>query len=137
MYATLHKPKNNIELYGLIFSYYFRKIYIEKLANRIYRKQVTSRELNLLKKDLSPMINLLPYDLTKSQSLAISEILNDMASDKRMNRILLGDVGSGKTIVSILASYISILNGYKGCIHGSLKYWPFSIIKNIRICLLA
>jgi len=58
----------------------------------------------------------LPFELTKSQKKVIAEIEADMASGKPMNRLLQGDVGSGKTIVSIWAQVICVQNGYQAAL---------------------
>jgi len=55
----------------------------------------------------------IPFTLTETQEKAIKEILKDMSKEKPMNRLLQGDVGSGKTIVGIYALYISYLNGFQ------------------------
>ena len=55
----------------------------------------------------------IPFELTKDQKNACEDIKNDLIKPKRMNRLLQGDVGSGKTIVSIIASYINYLGGYQ------------------------
>lgn len=56
----------------------------------------------------------LPFALTKDQKKALEEICHDLLSPQRMNRILLGDVGSGKTIVAMLGLYFNYLSGYQG-----------------------
>ena len=62
---------------------------------------------------MSDVINELPFKLTKAQLRVIEEIDNDMESDKIMNRLLQGDVGSGKTIVAIIAAYKAVKSGYQ------------------------
>jgi len=62
------------------------------------------------------LINSLPYRLTTDQQNACEEILRDMTSSFRMNRLLLGDVGSGKTIVSTIAVYANYLSGYQAAL---------------------
>ena len=62
---------------------------------------------------MSDIINKLPYNLTKAQTRVLEEIDNDMESNKPMNRLLQGDVGSGKTIVSIIAAYKCVKSGYQ------------------------
>ena len=62
---------------------------------------------------MSDVINDLPFKLTKAQLKVLEEIDNDMESEKSMNRLLQGDVGSGKTIVSIIASYKAVKSGYQ------------------------
>ena len=62
---------------------------------------------------MSDVINDLPFKLTKAQKRVLEEIDSDMESDKAMNRLLQGDVGSGKTIVSIIAAYKAVKSGYQ------------------------
>jgi ATP-dependent DNA helicase RecG len=58
----------------------------------------------------------LPFTLTNAQKKVIKEIRNDLGSGKQMNRLLQGDVGSGKTIVSLMCMLISMDNGFQSCI---------------------
>ena len=62
---------------------------------------------------MSDVINTLPFKLTKAQLRVLEEIDKDMESNKPMNRLLQGDVGSGKTIVSIIAAYKAVKSGYQ------------------------
>ena len=62
---------------------------------------------------MSDVINDLPFKLTKAQLRVLEEIDKDMESSKAMNRLLQGDVGSGKTIVSIIAAYKAVKSGYQ------------------------
>uniref|UniRef100_UPI0040258455 DEAD/DEAH box helicase n=1 Tax=Faecalibacterium prausnitzii TaxID=853 RepID=UPI0040258455 len=61
----------------------------------------------------APFWQSLPFAPTGAQRRAVEEILNDMAGDTAMNRLLQGDVGSGKTAVALLAAYWTIQNGYQ------------------------
>jgi ATP-dependent DNA helicase RecG len=58
----------------------------------------------------------LPFPLTGAQKRVITEIRNDLKSGHQMNRLLQGDVGSGKTMVALLSALIAIGNGYQACI---------------------
>ncbi len=60
--------------------------------------------------------NSLPYELTGAQKRVIKEIRSDLMSGHQMNRLLQGDVGSGKTMVAVLSALIAIGNGYQACI---------------------
>ena len=60
--------------------------------------------------------NYLPFELTGAQKRVIREIRNDTATGKQMNRLLQGDVGSGKTIVALLTMLLAIDNGYQACL---------------------
>ena len=65
---------------------------------------------------MSDVINILPFKLTKAQLRVLEEIDNDMESNKPMNRLLQGDVGSGKTVVAMIAAYKAVKSGYQAAI---------------------
>ena len=65
---------------------------------------------------MSDVINMLPFKLTKAQLRVLEEIDNDMESNNAMNRLLQGDVGSGKTVVAICAAYKAVKSGYQATI---------------------
>lgn len=65
---------------------------------------------------MSDVINTLPFNLTKAQLRVLQEIDENMESDKSMNRLLQGDVGSGKTIVAMVAAYKAVKSGYQAAI---------------------
>lgn len=67
------------------------------------------------KQQVQQMIDSLPYQLTKAQSKVLDEINQDLYSDISMNRLVQGDVGSGKTILAVTALMTVALNGYQGC----------------------
>lgn len=67
-------------------------------------------------KDVDTFIDELPYELTKDQLCATKDILNDLSSNKTMHRLLQGEVGSGKTAVSMIALYANYLAGYQGAL---------------------
>ena len=58
----------------------------------------------------------LPFELTKGQQAAIDDIVSDMTSDHIMNRLIQGDVGSGKTVVAVIALLINAISGYQGAL---------------------
>lgn len=65
------------------------------------------------KLQISNFIKNLPFNLTNSQLQCVNEIIEDLTKEKPMNRILQGDVGSGKTVVAVIASYLAYLNNSK------------------------
>ena len=65
---------------------------------------------------MSDIINNLPFKLTKAQLRVLEEIDNNMESEKSMNRLLQGDVGSGKTVVAMCAAYKAVKSGYQAAI---------------------
>lgn len=80
-----------------------------KGENRVEKRGITFDK----KIKISEAISNLPFKLTNAQLRVLEEIDNDMESPKPMNRLLQGDVGSGKTIVSIVASYKAVKSGYQ------------------------
>ena len=94
----------------------FEELLIMQLALLNLKKSYTTEEKGIqFSKDvkMSELIDELPFKLTKAQIRVLEEIDNDMESDKPMNRLLQGDVGSGKTIVSIVAAYKAVKCGYQ------------------------
>lgn len=83
---------------------------IEKQALKRSKEKAIS--MKILSKELNPFIKALPYKLTGDQNKAIEKILEDTTKNTPMNRLLNGDVGSGKTIVSAIAILNTIKNGY-------------------------
>ena len=65
---------------------------------------------------MSDVINSLPFKLTKAQLRVLEDINSDMEKDKPMNRLLQGDVGSGKTIVAMISAYKAVKSGYQAAI---------------------
>lgn len=65
------------------------------------------------KDEFNKFLDDLPYELTSAQTRVLKEIVNDMTLNKRMNRLVQGDVGSGKTIVGAAAMLLTVLNGYQ------------------------
>jgi len=86
------------------------------LRKHNYQTGHTGNKMSIKTNLVSNFIKTLPFELTKSQLTVLSEIKNDMLSDKPMNRLLQGDVGSGKTIVSIIAALIAVDNGFQAAL---------------------
>lgn len=96
------------ELFLFMTKINYLKIKNQNIKNGIERKYN--------EKDLNNLIDSLPFKLTKDQSKVLAEILSDMKSKKRMNRLLQGDVGSGKTVISVIALYANYLSGFQGAL---------------------
>ncbi len=94
--------------YEEIFTYLLKINYLKKHNNT-----ADAIERKIKKKDIKDFINKLPFKLTEDQLKTIEEISTDMQNKKRMNRLVQGDVGSGKTIIAMIASYINYLSGYQ------------------------
>ncbi len=72
-----------------------------------------SFSISKFKKNIENFWEKLPFELTRAQKRAVEEIFTDLAGKKSMNRLLEGDVGSGKTVVSAIAMFLSFLNGFQ------------------------
>ena len=79
-------------------------------------KNEASYKLKVEPKELGSFISSLPFSLTSSQEVAVKEILADLAKASPMNRILEGDVGSGKTVVAAVACFVAFSNGYQSVV---------------------
>ena len=88
------------------------------------------RDVNYEK--IEEFINNLPFELTSDQIKAIKEILKDMNGKGKMNRLLQGDVGSGKTIVSFIAMYINYLSGYQSALMAPTEILAIQHFNNIK-----
>ena len=64
--------------------------------------------------DLKPFLSNLPYSLTSGQGKVLQDIIKDLQSEHIMNRLVQGDVGSGKTVIACAALYLSVKNGFQG-----------------------
>lgn len=108
---TLKKARQRIK-YEELFFYALKINYLK--SKIVEDKNAISRKINMDK--INNFISRLSFKLTLDQETAVKEILNDMAMPKRMNRLLQGDVGSGKTIVSFIAVYANYLSRYQSAI---------------------
>ncbi|HIT21489.1 MAG TPA: ATP-dependent DNA helicase RecG [Candidatus Scybalousia intestinigallinarum] len=111
---TLEKLKEaQIRLkYEELFTFMFKINYLKEL----HRREKSGIGRSLTEEDLKQVLDLIPFSLTGDQIKAIHEIFHDMNQNSRMNRLLQGDVGSGKTIVSIVAMYLNYLSGYQSAL---------------------
>ena len=83
-------------------------------------------------KSIDEFIKKLPFELTTDQKNALDEIIKDLSSNQRMNRLLQGDVGSGKTIVAILAMYYNYLCGYQSALMAPTEILAVQHYNNIK-----
>lgn len=113
----IHFPDSEFEMGMARGRFAFEELFLEmlKVENRknLWNTQTKGLPMKPSKKDLENFVLSLPFDLTNEQKTAIDQITNDMNMDIPMNRLLEGDVGTGKTVVAAVAAYLAHLNGYK------------------------
>jgi ATP-dependent DNA helicase RecG len=89
---------------------------LHRRANSLVREKRHGIAFENKRKLTSALKAALPFTLTNAQTVALREIVADMVSDRKMHRLLQGDVGSGKTIVALFASLLAMENGYQAAI---------------------
>ena len=107
----LKKARQRLK-YEELFFYLLKINYLKEKINN--DKDAISRKIE--NKKIDKLIETLPYELTQDQKTSLEEILNDMSNKKRMNRLLQGDVGSGKTIIALISAYANYLSKYQTAI---------------------
>lgn len=115
----IHAPKNIEEVKKarlcLIYEEFFVfMLKINYLKNK--NKEVLGTAKVFDEEKVNSFIENLPFALTKDQITAVEECLSDLKSSKKMNRLLQGDVGSGKTIVATTIMYATVLSGYQSAL---------------------
>ena len=81
---------------------------------------------------ITEFVNNLPFELTEDQKVVNSEILADMKSKRKMNRLLQGDVGSGKTVVSVVAIYANYLSGFQSALMAPTEILATQHYENVK-----
>ena len=104
----LKKARQRIK-YEELFMYMLK---INYLKRKIIQDN-TAIERKIDREKIKEFISTLPFELTSDQLIAVDDILTDLESNKRMNRLLQGDVGSGKTIVAFITTYANYLSNYQ------------------------
>ncbi len=111
---ALHKPTSIDSLCAAKDRLVYDELFLFALAMRSSaKKQKGNGAKKCLKKDISKFTNLLPYTFTNGQNRAIRDILHDMAEGTPMSRIVVGDVGCGKTVCAAAAMLSAAENGYQ------------------------
>ncbi|EII6751087.1 ATP-dependent DNA helicase RecG [Clostridioides difficile] len=115
---NIHSPSSKESLKIALYRIVFEELLILQLGLFVFKSGRNKEDGIKFKtsKDLKKIISALPFKLTKAQNRALDEIIQDMNLEKIMNRLVQGDVGSGKTVVALLALANCVLNGYQGAL---------------------
>ena len=119
--SIIHFPKNMKELENARFTLVYEELFLLQLKLFLIKEKNTKAyktvALNIHDDGLvNKFIKSLPFELTDAQKRVINEILNDINSEKPMQRLLQGDVGSGKTVVACIMLLAAIENGFQTAI---------------------
>ena len=133
---NIHFPSDAVSLEKARYRLKFEELFYLQLS-LLKQKYVRSREENGIAmprvgEAFNKCYEALPFPLTGAQKRVITEIRNDMKSGRQMNRLLQGDVGSGKTMVAVLTALIAIGNGYQACIMAPTEVLAQQHFKNIQ-----
>jgi len=117
---NIHFPASQTALSKASYRLKFEELFLLQLS-LLKQKYIRSRSecgipMPRVGEAFNACYNALPYELTGAQKRVIREIRDDMRSGRQMNRLLQGDVGSGKTMVAVLSALIAIGNGFQACL---------------------
>lgn len=136
----VHNPKNKDDVkksllklkYEELFEFMFKINYLKETN----KDSKTGYIRNIDPEDVNDFIRSLPFELTVDQNKAAEDIFNDMTSSRRMNRMLQGDVGSGKTVVAVIASYINHLSNHQTALMAPTEVLALQHYQTIRDLLI-
>ena len=133
---NIHFPQDMTSLEKSKYRLKFEELFFLQLS-LLKQKYVRSRDIHGIHmpkvgEAFNRCYEALPFPLTGAQKRVITEIRNDMKSGQQMNRLLQGDVGSGKTMVAVLTALIAIGNGYQACIMAPTEVLAQQHFKNIQ-----
>ena len=110
---NIHFPKDNESFIRAKRRLAFDEIFYFQLSMKKFKKKNADAISFQIKNETLEFINSLSFKLTNSQNKVLEDIFNDMSSDRQMNRLIQGDVGCGKTIVSFIAMFNVVKNGFQ------------------------
>ncbi len=118
---NIHFPKSQAHLARAQYRLKFEELFYIQLQlirkNLIHKSKIKGYTFDKIGHNFNTFFSEhLPFELTEAQKRVIKEIRNDLGSNAQMNRLLQGDVGSGKTIVALMSMLIAIDNGFQACL---------------------
>jgi len=117
--AQIHYPDNKAKLEKAVHRLKFDELFLIQLQAQLLKnesKQLAAKPVEFREKETKKFVESLPFKLTNDQRKSSWQILKDLQEKHPMNRLLEGDVGSGKTVVSAIAIHNCYLNGYQSAL---------------------
>ena len=116
--SALHHPKSNEDLEEAIYRFKFEELLVLQSALLVYKRANNEAIGTKINDDgrTGSLIEKLPFKLTGAQNKVIEEVFSDMESEKKMNRLVQGDVGSGKTIIAFISMIKASLAGFQSAL---------------------
>ncbi|MCX6816503.1 MAG: ATP-dependent DNA helicase RecG [Candidatus Beckwithbacteria bacterium] len=125
----LHFPKNQGQIDDAVKRLSFNEMFLLQLEalerKKTWQEKKLSYQFKIDQEKILNLISSLPFSLTSAQNRCLKEILADLNKDRPMNRLLQGEVGSGKTVLAAIAMFAAYLNGYQ-----SVLMAPTEILAN-------
>lgn len=132
---NFHFPQSQELFLRAKYRFKFEEIFYLELLLALRKNKIQKKSKPIkfeIKTDLiKNFLKILPFELTDAQKKVLSEIKKDMLSDKPMNRLLQGDVGSGKTVVALIAMLIAVDSGYQAALMAPTEILADQHAKNI------
>ncbi|MDP3988414.1 MAG: ATP-dependent DNA helicase RecG [Candidatus Levybacteria bacterium] len=138
----IHFPKTHALAAKAKFRLSFDELFLMQLSSLKRRREWEKNlrgitfSVSKFREEVEDFWKRLPFELTDAQKRAVKEIFADLAGKKPMNRLLEGDVGSGKTVVSAIAMYVAFLNGYQSVLMAPTEILAVQHYKTIQDLLI-
>ncbi len=132
---NIHNPKSELDLRKSMAYLKYEELFLFMLKMNSLKKNKKNKiglKREVDKSLVMEFIDKLPFKLTTDQMSAVDKIFEDLNSPNRMNRLVQGDVGSGKTIVAIIALYINYLSGYQGALMAPTEVLAHQHLLNLK-----
>ncbi len=134
---NIHFPKDQEMLRKASYRLKFEELFYIQLNILQYKNQRIQRFNGFVFQQVGNLLNTfyhdhLPFPLTNAQKRVLKEIRKDLGSGQQMNRLLQGDVGSGKTLVALMSILIALDNGYQACIMAPTEILAIQHLHSIR-----
>ena len=134
---NIHFPKSQALLARAQFRLKFEELFYIQLQlilkNLIHKSKIKGFPFKKVGDNFNTFFNkYLPFELTNAQKRVVKEIRHDLGSNAQMNRLLQGDVGSGKTIVALMSMFIALDNGFQACLMAPTEILSVQHYNNLK-----